>query len=188
VIRADVVVCGGGTAGAVVAAELVAAGHRVVLLEAGPDYGAYGSGRWPRELVDSATIPETHDWGYRAGGDLPGRDLPYERARVIGGCSAHNGCTVCWGHRDDYDGWGLAGWSAGDLLPLFERTSDQMRVRRFAADDLTPLHRGFIDAGLALGLPLVDDLDTLDGRARQSTAGDPRSRAGRPRARRRRPG
>jgi len=163
VIRTDVVVCGGGTAGAVVAAELVAAGHRVVVLEAGPDYGAFDSGRWPAELVSSATIPETHDWGYRAGADLPGRDLPYERARVIGGCSAHNGCTVCWGHRADYDGWGLAGWSADELLPLFERASEQMRVRRFGDDDLTPLHRGFIDAGLALGLPRVDDLDTLDG-------------------------
>ena len=146
-----------------VAAELVAAGHRVVVLEAGPDYGAFGSGRWPAELVSSATIPETHDWGYRAGADLPGRDLLYERARVIGGCSAHNGCTVCWGHRADYDGWGLAGWSADELLPLFERTSRQMRVCRFADDDLTPLHRGFIDAGVALGLPRVDDLDTLDG-------------------------
>jgi choline dehydrogenase len=159
----DVVVCGGGTAGVVVAAELVAAGHRVLVLEAGPDYGAYDSGRWPRELVDSATIPETHDWGYRAGDDLPGRDLPYERAKVIGGCSAHNGCTVCWGHRAGYDAWGLPGWSAEELLPLFERTSEQMRVRRFADADLTPLHRGFIGAGLAVGLPGVDDLDTLDG-------------------------
>jgi len=163
VLRTDVVVCGGGTAGAVVAAELVAAGDRVVVLEAGPDYGAFDSGHWPVELVSSATIPETHDWGYRAGADLPGRDLPYERARVIGGCSAHNGCTVCWGHRSDYDGWGLAGWSADELLPLFERASQQMRVRRFGDDDLTPLHRGFIEAGLALGLPRVDDLDTLDG-------------------------
>ncbi len=162
-IKTDVVVCGGGTAGVVVAAELVAAGRRVLVLEAGPDYGSYASGRWPRELVDSATIPDTHDWGYRAGADLPGRDLPYERARVIGGCSAHNGCTVCWGTRAGYDAWGLPGWSADELLPLFERASERMRVRRFADDDLTPLHRGFIDAGLALGLPAVDDLDDLDG-------------------------
>ena len=162
-IKTDVVVCGGGTAGVVVAAELVAAGRRVLVLEAGPDYGSYASGRWPRELVDSATIPDTHDWGYKAGADLPGRDLPYERARVIAGCSAHNGCTVCWGTRAGYDAWGLPGWSADELLPLFERASERMRVRRFADDDLTPLHRGFIDAGLALGLPAVDDLDDLDG-------------------------
>ena len=36
-----------------------------------------------------------------AGGELPGRALAYERARVIGGCSAHDGCTVSWGHRAD---------------------------------------------------------------------------------------
>jgi choline dehydrogenase len=159
----DAIVCGGGTAGAVVAAELAAAGRRVLVLEAGPDYGAYANGGWPAELVDSATIPTTHDWGYRAGDDLPGRDLPYERARVIGGCSAHNGCTVCWGHRAGYDGWGLAGWTARELEPLFEQASARMRVRRFADEDLAPLHSGFIEAGRALGLPAVDDLDTLDG-------------------------
>ena len=159
----DAVVCGGGTGGAVVAAELVRSGRRVLLLEAGPDYGPYADGGWPHEMVDSAKCPETHDWGYRSGDDLPGRELLYERARVIGGCSAHNGCTVCWGTRADYDAWGIPGWSADRLQPLFERCSREMRVRRFADEELTPLHRGFIEAGLGLGLPAVDDLDTLDG-------------------------
>ena len=162
----DVVVAGGGTAGSVVAGRLVQAGLRVLLLEAGPDYGAYAGGGWPTELTDATTIPTSHDWGYRAGEELPGRALAYERARVIGGCSAHNGCTVSWGHRADYDGWaarGLAGWAAGDLLPLFEAASTRMRVRRFADAELTPLHRAFIDGGIELGFPLLDDLETLDG-------------------------
>jgi choline dehydrogenase len=70
---------------------------------------------------------------------------------------------VSWGHRADYDGWNLPGWSAAELLPLFDDASARMRVRRFAADELAPLHRGFVDAGVTLGLPEVDDLDTLDG-------------------------
>jgi choline dehydrogenase-like flavoprotein len=164
--RFDAVVAGGGTAGSVVAARLVEAGRRVLLLEAGPDYGSFAAGRWPPELTDASTIPTSHDWGYEAGDELPGRTLAYERARVIGGCSAHNGCTVSWGHRADYDGWaarGLKGWAADELLPLFEAASARMQVRRFADEDITPYHRAFIDGGVELGLPLLDDLETLDG-------------------------
>jgi len=113
--RWDAIVCGGGTAGPVVVSRLVQAGRRVLLLEAGPDYGSLDGGAWPPELVDSTTIPSTHDWGYVSGDELPGRTLPYERARVIGGCSAHNGCTVSWGHRADFDDWKLPGWSADEL-------------------------------------------------------------------------
>lgn len=159
----DAIVCGGGTAGPLVAARLVEAGRRVLVLEAGPDYGHRDEGRWPADLLDSASIPESHDWGYVSGPELPGRSLPYERARVIGGCSAHNGCTVCWGHRADYDAWELPGWSAAELAPVFEQVSRTMRVRGFADDELAPMHRGFIDAGIAVGLPRVDDLATLDG-------------------------
>ncbi len=162
----DAIVCGGGTAGSVVASKLVEAGRSVLLLEAGPDYGAFAEGRWPADLLDARTIPVSHDWGYTAGDEVPGRELAYERARVIGGCSAHNGCTVSWGHRADYDGWsasGLEGWSADDLLPLFDEASARMRVRRFPEDEVAPFHRAFVDAGASMGLEETDDLDTLDG-------------------------
>jgi choline dehydrogenase len=156
----DVVVCGGGTAGPVVAARLVASGRRTLLLEAGPDPGPFAAGRWPPELLDAATIPTTHDWGYVS---QDGR-LPFERAKVIGGCSAHNGCTASWGHRADYDGWGVSGWGAEEVEPLFADATARMRVRRFEEEDWTPLHRGFIDAGRNLGLPFEDRLLTLDVR------------------------
>jgi hypothetical protein len=74
-----------------------------MLLEACPDHGSYEDGRWPADLLDAARRATT---GQRA--QFPGRVLAYERAKVIGGCSAYNGCTASWGHRADYDGWGGA--------------------------------------------------------------------------------
>ncbi|HEY6567033.1 MAG TPA: FAD-dependent oxidoreductase [Actinomycetota bacterium] len=163
---ADAIVVGGGTAGSVVAARLVESGRRVLVLEAGPDYGSFGTLGWPSDLLDASTIPTSHDWGLRSGPEFAGRDLAFERARVIGGCSAHNGCTASWGHRADYDGWaarGLEGWRADDLLPFFHEASVRMRVRRFRDDEIVPFHRAFIDAGAEMGLPHLDDLESLDG-------------------------
>ena len=59
------IVAGGGSAGACVAARLVEAGDDVILLEAGPDYGRFGSAGWPSELLDPAELPVTsHSWNF----------------------------------------------------------------------------------------------------------------------------
>ena len=166
----DVVVCGGGTAGPVVASRLVERGASVALIEAGPDYGALEDGRWPADLLDASTIPTSHDWGYVS---EDGRALTFDRAKVVGGCSAHNGTTVSWGHRADYDGWGLDGWGADELVPLFEEATRRMRVRRFDETESSPFHRAFIEAGVELGLPLEDGLLSLD--VRPSVCAEPQN-------------
>jgi choline dehydrogenase-like flavoprotein len=103
---ADTVVIGGGTAGAAIAGLLAEhSDQSVLLIEAGPDYGPFEAGRWPAELTDAGTIPPTHDWGYNSGDQYAPRVIGFERARVIGGCSSHNGCAAIWGSRADYDGW-----------------------------------------------------------------------------------
>ncbi|HEY5860980.1 MAG TPA: GMC oxidoreductase, partial [Actinomycetota bacterium] len=145
---------------------LAESGRRVLVLEAGPDYGSFGGLGWPSDLLDASTIPISHDWGFRSDSELAGRDLAFERARVIGGCSAHNGCTASWGHRADYDGWvarGLPGWGADALLSSFQEASVRMRVRRFRDDEIVPFHRAFLDAGAQMGLQELDDLESLDG-------------------------
>ena len=82
---ADVVVVGGGTAGAVVAGRLAERGDRdVLVLEAGPDYGAFADGGWPKDLLDAKCLATSHhDWGYRSRARYGERELPLERARVI---------------------------------------------------------------------------------------------------------
>jgi choline dehydrogenase len=161
--HADVVVVGGGTSGAAVAGLLAeGSSARVLVLEAGPDYGARDSGRWPGDLLDARAMPITHAWGYDSGPLYPERVIPFDRARVIGGCSSHNGCAALWGSRSDYDGWDAAGWSANELLPIFHEVSRRMRVRRGDEAELGPYHRAVLDAAEALGIPRVDDLNDLD--------------------------
>ena len=87
--RADVCIVGAGAAGCVLAARLSERADRTVcLVEAGPDYGHHDDGRWPADLLDASDCATSHDWGY-------GVDVA---CRVVGGCSAHNGCLVVLGH------------------------------------------------------------------------------------------
>ena len=117
----DTIVIGAGTAGAAVVGRLAAgSSERMLLLEAGPDYGPADSGRWPRDLLDATSVAWSHDWGYT--GEFGGQVIHFSRARVVGGCSSHNAGAVVFGSRFDYDGWAAAGnlgWSARELLPLF---------------------------------------------------------------------
>ena len=164
--HADTVVVGGGTSGSVVAGLLAEASDETVLvLEAGPDYGALADRHWPPDLLDARAISYSHDWGYDSGSTYPQRTVPFERARVIGGCSSHNGCAAIWGHRRDYDDWaaaGLGGWSTADLLPFFASAARRARVRNYASAEVTPFHRRCLEAAASLGLPLTDDLNDLD--------------------------
>lgn len=162
--EASYVVVGGGTAGSVVAARLAEAGHEVLLLEAGPDFGPEGDPAWPADLLDATRLGRSHDWGYDSGDTYPWK-VGFERARAIGGSSDVNGCTQTWGHRRDYDAWaeaGLIGWAADDLLPLFEEGMRRLRVHRFTADELTPWQHAWYDAAPSVGMPRVETLNDLD--------------------------
>lgn len=153
---------GGGSSGAVVAARLAAAGVAVVLVEAGPDYGPLDGGTWPPEVLDATALATTHDWGYTSG-PVAGREpWTWERARILGGCSAHNGAIAAVGHRLDYDAWGLPGWSTDQLRPLFATALDVMRVRTYGPDEAGPFHARCLDAARAAGWHIASDLCDLD--------------------------
>ena len=103
----NTIIAGGGTSGAALAGTLAATSDETILvLEAGPDFGARESGAWPADLLDARGLAGSCDWGYDSGATYANRVLPFARARVIGGCSSHNGCAAIVGSRLDYDGWG----------------------------------------------------------------------------------
>jgi choline dehydrogenase len=152
----DVVVVGGGSAGCVLAARLSEDPDRsVCLIEAGPDYGPYAEGRWPSDLLDALELAVSHDWGIEGG-------WPSWRAKVLGGCSAHNGCFVVWGPPADYDEWAQAGnpgWWHAALDPYRRRAEQAIRTRPSRLEDLEPFNRAGLDGAIELGLPLLEDFD-----------------------------
>jgi choline dehydrogenase len=152
-VHHDVVVIGGGTAGCVIASRLSEDPERTVcLIEAGPDYGPVGEGRWPADLLDPRSLTFTHDWG-RGGEDE--RSLG---ARVIGGCSAHNACMAVVGTPADYDEWGEA-WSWAQLAPYVDRARGTLEVGAANTADPAPLHVAFLEAAEGLGLPFLENAD-----------------------------
>jgi choline dehydrogenase len=97
-------------------------------------------------MLDGRSLAFSHAWE-RTDED----DRSQLRARILGGCSAHNACALLRGAPADYDQWGN-GWSHAELEPCLERAEAQLRMRRFADDELAPWQRAFTEAGRARGL------------------------------------
>jgi choline dehydrogenase len=159
------VVIGAGTSGcAFTHVHAMNSSDDLLLLEAGPDYGARSSGRWPADVLDAKSIPLSHDWSLTG---VNSAGLPYNlpRARIVGGCSSHNGCVVARSARTDYDRWaalGNPGWEAATVEPILNWAHGRFRTNRYRMRELTSAQTAFVRAGIEAGLPFADDLDDMD--------------------------
>ena len=148
-------VVGGGSAGCVMAARLSEErGRSGCLVEAGPDYGPLADGRWPADILDARWLAFSHSW------ETEREDRSQRRARIMGGCSAHNACVVLPGAPADYDEWGH-GWSFAAIEPYLERARRTIRTRILEREELSPWHRACADA--AGDAAILHPVNIVDG-------------------------
>lgn len=171
----DFIVCGGGTAGGVVAARLAANPNvQVLLLEAGGDERVdviRDSRRWMQNIGGE------HDWSFRAEPceALNQRTPPLPMGRVLGGGSSINGLIWARGHQHDYDQWaaltGDEGWSYANVVNTYQRIESWQgptdTLRRgsggpFAVSlphEPNPVAQALAEAAHAYGIERVEDLN-----------------------------
>ncbi|MFF5208190.1 GMC family oxidoreductase [Streptosporangium sp. NPDC000396] len=167
----DYVIVGAGSAGCVLASRLSAdPTTTVALIEAGgPDDKL--EIRMPAGFAK--LFKTDYDWNFttvRQSG-MSGRELYWPRGRVLGGSSSMNAQMWVRGHRADYDGWGVPGWSYDEVLPYFHRaerrvgsnrggvygTAGPIRISELRSPN--PTTAAFLRACEEIGLTRLDELN-----------------------------
>ncbi|KAL4924957.1 GMC family oxidoreductase [Aspergillus undulatus] len=170
----DYIICGGGTSGCVVAGRLAENKNvSVLLLEAGQHNrdleNVHMAGGWSQNF-DSET-----DWNLitKPMDGVDNRQVKLSRGRFLGGSSGCNGTLCIRGSRQDYDDWGLEGWSGDEFFDAMKKSETFHGKPWFKADkdshgysgplhtephDLAPIADRLIDSFVDQGLPLHHDM------------------------------
>ena len=154
--EADTIVVGGGTGGAALdrlwpphSTQTPARCSRPALTTG---LARAAAGRTTSSTL--AAIPLSHDWGLNTGTSIPGRVLDLPRARIIGGCSSHNGCTASRRRPRRLRRLGRPGnpgWASADVEPLLAWVHRALPGAPLPMDELTAPQAAFVQRGAGSG-------------------------------------
>jgi choline dehydrogenase len=159
----DVIVVGGGTAGALCARRLgECVPASVLVLEAGPPFPSWALG----VPLASYRLRRPWSWEHRSvpQAALGGRRILYPMGKVLGGSSSVNAMIAARGPAADYDAWaaeGCAGWNWQALEPCWRRATDRSRAGAVAVEHpafTAPFTDALVRAFQEYGLAHVDAL------------------------------
>lgn len=171
--RFDYIIVGAGSAGCVLAAQLIRRTQaRVLLLEAGGD----DNNLFIKMPAGVAKIIAKKSWPYETEPEpyANNRRMQIAQGKVLGGSSSVNGMIYIRGQQQDFDAWeqqyGCHGWGYRDVLPYFKRAeANESLCGEFHGDDgllpvsenryRHPLSMAFIRAGQELNLPYRNDFN-----------------------------
>ncbi|WYZ42001.1 hypothetical protein EsH8_V_000896 [Colletotrichum jinshuiense] len=172
-IAYDFVICGGGTSGCVIASRLAENPDvSVLVIEAGEHSehleNVHMTGGWS-QLFDKET-----DWNVVSEKKpaVNDRQVKLSRGKFLGGCSGCNGTLAIRGAKQDYDDWGVEGWSGEDFFRYIRKAENFHGKSWFKASDdhgtdghlhiephdLAPISDLIMDSMVSKGLPLDHDM------------------------------